>query len=341
LVEKIRFAVLGCGRMGARRIKTIQENQDSELVCVSDTVETLGRKLANEAGCEYLEDFRQAATRHDVDVVIVSLPNKFHYEATVLALRKGKHVFCEKPMARNPQEACEMVKNAKENGRYIKVGSNLRYFPNVMKAKELVERKTLGELLFIRGWIGHYGKNKLGTWFLDADMAGGGTFLDNGCHILDLTRWFMGEVSECMGLVTTAYWPIAPLDDVGLGIFKFPDGKLAFIQSSWVDFAEYMYMEIYGREGFLRIDNRLPSCQLTQGTKEGLREVSDFSLFPSQSYKLELEDFIQAIRHGRQPLASGYDGMRAVQMAFGVYESSKFGRKIDLTAAPEKEAPSI
>jgi predicted dehydrogenase len=336
LVDKIRFAVLGCGRMGSRRIKTIQENPNSELVCVNDTVETLGRKMANEFECEFLEDFRQAATRHDVDVVIVSLPNKFHYEATVLALRRDKHVFCEKPLARNPQEAREMVKTAKENAHYLKVGSNLRYFPNIIKAKELVDQKALGELLFIRGWIGHYGKNKLGTWFLDADLAGGGTFLDNGCHILDLTRWFMGEVSECMGIVTTAHWPVAPLDDVGFGIFKCPSGKLAFIQSSWVEFAEYMYMEIYGREGFLRIDNRLPCCQLTQGTKEGLREVSDFSLLPSQSYKLELEDYIRAIRDGRQPLASGYDGMRAVQMAFGVYESSKSGRKVDLGLELEK-----
>lgn len=317
--------------MGARRIGTIQANQNCELVCVSDVVESLGKKIAHDMGCEFSVDFREAATRTDVDVVLVSLPNKIHYAATVLALKDGKHVFCEKPMARNPEEAREMVQIAEGAGSFLKIGSNLRYFPNVLKAKELVEQNIIGDVLFIRGWIGHYGKNKAGTWFLDPDLAGGGTYLDNGCHILDLTRWFMGEVTECMGFVTTAHWPIAPLDDVGLGIFKGSGGKLAFIQSSWVEWSEYMYLELSGRDGFLRIDNRLPVCELTQGTKGGVKRISDFSMLPSQSYQLELEDFIGALREGKQPTASGYDGLRAVQMAYGVYESSSSGKMVDLT----------
>jgi len=330
LTDKIRFAVLGCGRMGARRIKSIKENSTSELVCISDVVEDKAKILANEAKCGYCADYRDIITRRDVDCVIVSLPNKFHYEPTVSALKSGKHVFCEKPLARTPEEALGMVRAAQKNGVYLKVGSNLRYFPNVSRAKELVDQGAIGDLLFLRGWIGHSGAGKVGTWFLDPEVSGGGTFLDNGCHILDLTRWFLGEVSECMGLVTTGYWPIAPLEDIGLGIFKTSNGKLAFIQSSWVEWSDYMYMEVYGKEGFVRVDNRSPVCQLVLGTKKGRREIFDYSLLPPQSYKLELEDFLQAIRKGKQPLASGYDGMRAVQMTFGVYQSSKLGTRVDL-----------
>ena len=293
--------------------------------------------MSNEFECDYVTNYQEVVARRDVDCVIISLPNKLHLETSVLALKNGKHVICEKPLARTPEEAAKMVKIAEKTGVHLKVGSNLRYFPNVLKAKELVDRKAIGDLLFLRGWIGHSGAGKLGTWFLDPNMAGGGTFLDNGCHILDLARWFLGEMSECMGFVATGYWPIAPLEDNGLGIFRTSDGKLAFIQSSWIEWADYMYMELYGRDGFLRIDNRNPVCQLTLGGKEGLRQAFDYSLLASQSYRLELESFVQAIRERKQPLASGYDGMRAVQMVFGVYESSKLGRMVDLRAEPQED----
>jgi len=316
--------------MGSRRIKAIRENAEAELICVSDKVESVGKTVANEAQCEYVADYRDIVERDDVDCVIVSLPNKFHLETSVAALKKGKHVLCEKPLARTPDEARQMVKIANGSKAYLKVGSNLRYFPNVMKAKELVEHESIGELLFLRGWIGHFGSSKLGTWFLDQELAGGGTFLDNGCHMLDLTRWFLGEVSECTGLITTAHLPISPLEDIGLGIFRTQNGKLAFIQSSWVEWADYMYMEIYGTQGFLRIDNRNPVCQLTLGSKVGAREIFDYALLPLQSYKIELEDFVKTIRQGKEPSPNGFDGLRVVEMVYGIYESSRSGRKVTL-----------
>ncbi len=332
MTDPLRFAVLGCGRMGARRMKTIQENKDAELVCITDLDKEKARRLANETECDYDPDYRKCVGRHDVDVVVISLPNGFHLEASVLALKNGKHTFCEKPLARTPDEARLMVSAAKESGVSLKTGSNLRYFPNVLRAKELIDIQKIGELLFVRGWIGHSGASKLGTWFLDPEMAGGGTYLDNGCHLLDLTRWFLGEVAECQGFVATVHWPVTPLDDIGLGIFKTRDGKLAFIQSSWVEWADYMYMEVYGKNGFLRIDNRNPSCHLTLGRVDGTHELLDYSHIPANSYTLELEDYVQAIRDGKQPVPSGYDGMRVVQMVHAVYESSRSGKKIDLSA---------
>jgi predicted dehydrogenase len=321
--------------MGVRRAKSIKENANCELVCTTDVVQEKSKMLANQFECDHYADYRDIIARDDVDCVIVSLPNKFHREASVSSLNSGKHVICEKPLARRPEEALEMVRAAKKNGRYLKVGSNLRYFPNVSRAKELMDGGVIGDLVFLRGWIGH-SATKLGTWFLDPDLSGGGTYLDNGCHLLDLTRWFLGEFSECMGFVTTGCLPTAPVEDVGLGVFKTLKGKLAFIQSSWIEWADYMYMEVYGTEGFVRIDNRNPVCQLTLGRKGGLREVFDYSLLAAQSYNLELDDFVKAVRVGEQPLASGYDGMRAVHMACAVYESSKLGKKVDITAEPEE-----
>jgi predicted dehydrogenase len=120
-----------------------------------------------------------------------------------------------------------------------------------------------------------------------------------------------------------------------MGIFRFAGGALASLHSSWTEWNEYMYLEIYGKEGYLRIDGRQPHCLTILGRRNGDRDVFDFSSQPPQSYQLEFDDFVQAIRTNRQPLPSGFDGLRAVQMAYGIYESSRSGRSIPVWSPVE------
>ncbi|MBC7232369.1 MAG: Gfo/Idh/MocA family oxidoreductase [Chloroflexi bacterium] len=326
---KLRFAVIGCGRMGLRRMQTIVDHPQAELICVVDVSEQQARVAANKYGCPYYLNYGEILSREDIDCVIVSVPNKWHKEIVVSFLNSKKHVFCEKPLARNPEEAKAMVDAAVQNGVTLKTGSNLRFFPSVLKAKELLDRGAIGELLFLRSWIGHGGWVQ-GRWFTQPEIAGGGTFLDNGCHVLDITRWFLGEIKSCVGVIKTSLWPIEPLEDNGFGIFETVDGKIAFVHASWTEWAGYMYMEIYGSEGYIRIDNRGKACKTILGKREGGEKVFDFSSLPPTSYWDELDDYIRALREGRQPLPSGFDGLRAVQMAWGVYESARTGRKIQI-----------
>jgi len=326
---KLRFAVIGCGRMGLRRMQTIVNHRQAELACVVDVHEQEARAAADKYGCPYYLSYKEILPREDIDCVIVSVPNKWHKETVVAALDSKKHVFCEKPLARNPQEAQAMVDAAVRNGVTLKTGSNLRFFPSVLKAKQLLDERAIGELLFLRSWIGHGGWTQ-GRWYTNEEIAGGGTFLDNGCHVLDITRWFLGEVKSCVGMVQTNLWPVEPLEDNGFGIFETVDGKTALIHASWTEWAGYMYMEIYGSEGYIRIDNRGKKCKTILGKREGGEKVFDFSSLPPTSYWAELDDYIRALREGRQPLPSGFDGLRAVQMAWGVYESARTGRKIQI-----------
>jgi predicted dehydrogenase len=332
--EKLRFATIGCGRMGLRRMKSIIDHPDTELICVADSDNDRAKQVAKDTKTEHVivED---AITRPDLDCVVISVPNKFHPETVVPALENGKHVWCEKPLARNPEEGLQMVKAAIGSGSFLKTGSNLRYFPSVQKAKELLDKAAIGEVLFVRGWIGNAGW-QLKSWYSDSDTIGAGTFLDNGSHLLDIYRWFLGEPVECVGYSSTVHWPISPLEDNAMGVFKFANGRLASLHSSWTEWAEYMYVEIYGKEGYIRIDNRLPSCLTTHGRKDGPAEVFDFSKDPPQSYALEFDDFVKAIRAKRQPQPSGLDGLRAVQMAYGVYESSRSGKSMPLWEEGDK-----
>jgi len=326
--DELRFAVVGIGGFGSRRVKAVGK-AGGRVACLVDLDEERISKMASELGCDYSTDYRKAVKRDDVDCVIVATPNKFHAPITIAALEAGKHTICEKPLARTPKEARAMVDAAKKNKVFLKTGSNLRYFSNVKKAKELIAEKVIGDPLFIRGWIGHDGKKVLHAWNVKKDIAGGGTFLDNGAHILDLFRWFLGDFSECFGWVRTLLMPI-DVEDNGVGLFRTKDEKMAFIQSSWTEWSGYMYMEVYGSDGCLYIDNRLGTSKTTYGDRKEIRRVFDYSTEPPQSYELELKDFIDCIKRGNQPMASGYDGMKVIEMIHGIYESSKTGRKVKL-----------
>jgi UDP-N-acetyl-2-amino-2-deoxyglucuronate dehydrogenase len=333
--ERIRFGVTGCGRMGLRRIRTIANHPRTELAFVCDNNEELAKKTAVEWQCDYFVDLEKAVKQVSVDCVVVSVPNKFHPSAVIQMLNEGKHVFCEKPLSRNPQEGIEMVKAAIANKKSLKVGSNLRYFPSVLKAKELLDDKAIGDPIFIRGWVGNAGWQVDG-WYSDIDMIGGGTFLDNGSHLLDIYRWFLGEVEECTGFTSTNYWQIAPLEDNAMGVFKFKGGQLGFLHSSWTEWVDYMYMEIYGKDGYIRIDNRNPNSLTVLGRKVEPAQLFDFSRLKPQSYDLEFNYYVGALEGNQQPLPSGFDGLRAVQMAWGVYESSQTGKKVSLWGEEEE-----
>lgn len=337
-MSELSFAVVGCGGFGSRRVNALRRI-GAKIACLVDIDENVVSKMAQEAKCDYYADFQKAVTRKDVDCVIVATPNKFHAPISIAALEAEKHVICEKPLARTPDEAHEMVEAARKNKVFLKTGSNLRYFSNARKAKELVDSGVIGKPLFIRGWIGHDGKKILHAWNVKKDISGGGTILDNGAHILDLFRWFAGDFSECFGYVKTLHMPI-DVEDNGMGLFRAGDGRMAFVQSSWTEWSGYMYMEVYGSEGSVIIDNRgekvvntgkwVVTSNTTYTAKDGSRQLFDYSAEPPQSYELELKDFIDCVKKKRQPMASGHDGMKVVEMANAIYESSRKGRIVKL-----------
>ena len=327
---KVRFGVIGCGRMGLRRASIITNHQNSELVGVADTSEDLAIKASKDYKCAYFADYKDLVNHPDIDCIVICTPNSLHLPMTSAAAANKKHIFCEKPLARNPKEAIAMVKASNKNNVFLKVGSNLRFFPNVIKAKEIYDSGIIGDAIFFRGWIGVAGTHLDKTWFSDPEQSGGGVFLDMGCHLFDLSRLFLGEVEECTGYTDTLHWPVKPIEDIGMGIFKFNGGKLASIQATWMEWADYTYIEIYGKDGYIRIDCRMPNNSTTVGTRDGHKEVFDYTLEKSISYETEFNSFISAILNQTQPQPSGYDGQRSVQMAHALYKSSKLGKSVKI-----------
>jgi len=271
-----------------------------------------------------------------LDCVWVCVPNSFHREIALRILESGIHVVCEKPLSTNPQHAWEMVRAANERGVFLKTASNHRYMPNVQRAREILLSGEIGKPIFLRGFIGHRGTEFHAPWFLQPELSGGGTLIDNGVHLLDLSRWFLGEATECIGLIDTRYMKTATVEDQALAIFRIGDNACVSINCSWTEWYGYLYFEVYGEKGFLTVDCRRGN-KLTYGLRsdDQINEF-DFTGLPPQSYRLEAEQLVSYLREKRQPEPSGEDGARVIEMVDAVYRSSKLKQWVRL---PERRAP--
>ena len=322
----MNVAVIGCGRMGARRARTVVQRADTALAAVADVDPARAEALAAELHCAWERDVEAVVSRDDVDTVFVCSPNALHVHHAVAALEAGKHVVCEKPLATNPVDASMMVAAAERNGVTLKVGANLRFFANVMKAVALVRSGRIGEPRTLRGWIGNNGW-PAGGWFADPVMAGGGTILDNGCHLFDLTRRLLGDMSACMGTTASVLWDIA-VEDNGVGVFTSDAGRLAIVQASWTEWTTYFSFDVHGTDGVVTVDNRLPAECTRIVTRDGVVEEFDFAGKRNDTYALELEDYVAARRENRVPEPTGFDGLKVVEMAHAVYRSAAEGRMV-------------
>jgi predicted dehydrogenase len=323
----MRVAVVGCGGIGNRRAQAIRNLEAAELVCGIDLDEAAAERFGEKYGVEWGTDWRWAADRPDVDLVIISTANSAHAETSIGCLEAGKHVICEKPLARNPVECQAMVEAAQRAGKKLKTGFNHRYSHQTWKAHELLQQGAIGEIIFIRGRTGHGAGEQLAErWFGNFELSGGGTFLDNGVHLLDLARWFMGEFVEAVGYKTTHIPKLGQCEDNGFGLYKTTDGRVCALQSSWTQWRGYLMMEIFGTQGELIINYDESSCTLVRRGAE--TTAWSFAGIPDRSWEREIEEMMAAVREDREPLANGHDGMRAVQMAYAVYESAESGQTV-------------
>jgi len=326
MADRVKFAVVGVGDFGQKRIKAIVRSGVAELLYVVDMDKEKAESTAMDIGAEALT-FEELLHRSDYDVAIVAVPNRFHEPTVLRLLRAGKDVWCEKPMSMDVASARRMVEESLRTGRVLKVGSNVRYFPNVIRAADLLRRGFVGEPFLFRGWIGNDGSHLLRKeWYRDKEVIGGGTLLDNGVHLLDLIRYLVGEIRACqLCTCLNLRWRLDDLEDNCVAIYDLINGGVALVHSSWTERPGYMYFEIQGDEGYVQVDARWSRALLTYG-KVGEKPVhEDHTDYPKRSYELELEDFVGDYNRGLHPRPTSYDGYRAVKIVCLSYQAAALG----------------
>jgi predicted dehydrogenase len=331
----VRVAIVGCGVIGRRRAAAAVGTGDVVLVAV-DADEACARALAGEVGGRPATDWRDVVGDAEIDAVVVATPNKHGAEIAAALLEAGKHVLCEKPLGRTAAEAARAVASARSRGRVLKVGFNHRHHPALSRAHELGSAGAIGPLLGIRAVYGHGGRPGYDReWRGDAELAGGGEMLDQGVHIVDLCRWFLGDFERVFGTVATWYWPVEPLEDNGFAIMRTARGQVASLHTSWTQWRNLFRFEVIGRDGYLIVDGLGGSYgveRLVVGTRHGEGAVPDEKEWRHEggdvSWAEEWREFTTAVREGREPLGNGDDGYAAAQLIDAIYESARSGAPV-------------
>jgi predicted dehydrogenase len=305
---------------------------------VADIDEHHASTTASSVGASSTLDWRQIIDHSGIDAVVVCTPNKHASPIGVAALEAGKHVLCEKPLGRNSTEAERLVATARAAGLTLKTGFNHRHHPAISKAHTLCTNGDLGPLLTVRAAYGHGGRPGYDTeWRADPDLAGGGELLDQGVHLIDLARWFLGDFVAATGVTATWFWDVHPLEDNCFALLRTGDGKVANIHSSWTQWKNLFRFEVFGRDGFILVEGLGGSYgaeRLTFGRRlptSGPPVIQDF-LFEGEdvSWALEWQEFTHAIAEHRPPLGDGCDGLAASDVVEAIYASSRDGTTHDV-----------
>jgi len=320
--------IVGCGLIGQKRAKALGEGR---LLACADANESRARLLAGSSGPKAFGDWRAMLAMPEVEVVVVATRHDSLAGITLAAIEAGKHVLVEKPAARNAAELEPVMKAAERRGVKVRVGFNHRYHRAFRKARELFESGALGELMFLRARYGHGGR--LGydkEWRAKPEISGGGELIDQGPHLIDLARWFLGEFHEVQGFAHTYFWDM-PVDDNGFLLLRTCNQQVAFLHASCTEWKNIFSMEIYGRQAKLEISGL--------GGSYGLEKVTYYKMLPEMgppetmsweypmgddSWEVEMAEFYEDIRLGRSPAASLKDASAALKIIERIYRESGY-----------------
>ena len=326
----MRFALIGCGGIGELRAAALRETPGASLTAVSDIDAQRAEQIAG--GAAVTTDWRELLKRDDVDAIIVSTPPHLHVDMTVEALQAGKHVLCEKPLARNLEECQRMVDAATASGRQLATGFNYRFYPSILKASELLASGKIGKLDHIRSYTGYSATAHHQEWLHEFETMGGGALRDNGVHLIDLTCFFLGDVADVTGLSTNNVWQFDGCEDNGFALIRNRAGNIATLQASWTEWAGYrLKVEIYGDRGYIKASCFPMITEIGWATERAGKLQKKKFYFPrtflfehlksyrwgvSESFKLEFKAFMDMAAGNPSAIASGADGMLAIEVAF-------------------------
>lgn len=339
----VGVAVIGCGKIAQiRHIPEYFENEDVRLIGLFDNNLPRAEELAARYGCCAYKSLDQLLSDDSVDAVSVCVANNAHAEVSIKALRAGKHVLCEKPMAVTIEECEEMVRTADECGLKLMIAQNQRYAVAHMKARELVENGIIGKVLTFRTTFGHAGPEKWSidpgnsTWFFDKKKAAMGVMADLGIHKTDLIQYILGTkiVSVTATLRTLDKrgpdGELIGVDDNAVCIYEMNDKSIGTMTASWTYCgADDDSTQLYGTEGNMYINEiDRPSIVIRKGSNEEVIEVETGQNLQTNSGIVDA--FVDSIVSDTEPPVSGRDVLASMRAVFAAIRSSETGTRIEI-----------
>lgn len=316
----LRLAVVGCGRIAADYFQALAALQEYRVVAAVDPEPTRCESLAPGASSHRGLDGLLKHHGESLDAALVLTPPDTHRELASRLLAHGCHVFCEKPLTVNTEEAKGMLAAANDSKRTLMMGSKFRYVPDVDMARRLLQEDCIGRVaLFEISFCGPVDMSD--RWNADPATAGGGVLIDNGCHAVDVARYLIGPIDG----VHAAFGPDLqglPVEDTARILFQFREGALGAVDVSWsVGKAQDAYVRVHGERGTLEV-----GFQQSRYRVHGADGWTGFGQGYDKrvAFRRQLEDFAKAIRGGT-PTIDGEDALASVQVIDAAYRSARSG----------------
>lgn len=321
-----KVGIIGFGLIGKKRARNLG---DGKLLGISDLTQ-VNKSDVNLNDVSFFENWKDLVKINEIDIIIVATPNNLCFEIIKECIKNKKHILVEKPAAINSKELVKLIELSKKSDVKIHVGFNHRFHPAIIEAKNIIDQKKLGELMFIRARYGHGGR--LGyekEWRADPKISGGGEIMDQGCHLIDLSRWFLqNEFSKCLSSSKTYFWDMK-VEDNGFMILETPDNKTAFLHVSCTEWKNLFSMEIYGKKGKLKIDGL--------GGSYGVETLTYYKMLPEmgppkiqewvydgddKSWEVEINQFYDVISNDKKPSVGLVDAMETLKIVEQIYEDN-------------------
>jgi len=345
-MKKKRIGIVGYGVVGKRRRQFIDAHPLLETVAISDV--RLKSQEADSDGIRIFSNYLDLLNE-DLDAVFISVPNYYASEITIAGIKKGLHVFCEKPPGRTVEDIKAVIAVEKKNPKIVlKYGFNHRYHDSVIEALKIIQSGVLGEVINIDSV---YGKSKIvdkkvATWRSSREKAGGGILLDQGIHMLDLIRFFCGEFEEVKSFITNDFWK-HDIEDNAFAIMKNKRGLVASLHSSATLWEHLFSLNIYLTKGFLKLSGLLTSTRsygeetLVIGKRsnspDGKMTLKTLRFHEDNSWKYEIDEFARAIT-GKQKITFGIsmDALETMKLVYRMYYADAEWRKKYRIKNPDK-----
>ena len=316
----INVGVIGVGNMGKHHARVYSELKECRLTAVSDIDEEKGKKIAKQYNCTYYKNFQDMLK--DVDAVSIAVPTVFHKAVALECIKAGKHVLIEKPIADTVENAKEIIEAAKRNRVKIAVGHVERFNPGVQRLKSMMKKGELGTITTVLA-------RRVGVF--PPQIKDANVIIDLAVHDIDILNYLLGKMPTRIH-AEAGKALISRREDYADILLKY-DGINAFVQVNWITPIKIRSLAITGTKGYAELNYVTQEFMLYKSKYErkfetfedivkfAEPEIIRIKVRKSEPLKEELKDFISCIKSNKQPLVSGEDGLKALELALDIVKS--------------------
>ncbi|MDV3429577.1 MAG: Gfo/Idh/MocA family oxidoreductase [Bacillota bacterium] len=342
-MKKYKFAIAGCGTIGAIHAECINQIDNAELSAVYDANEENSKKLSSVYNCCCYSDLNQMLSNEDIDIVCICTPSGLHAEYGIKCAQAKKHVICEKPIETTIEKAESLIKACEQEGVKLSVISQHRFDKCIVELKRAIDAGELGKLCFGESFTKWYRSREYyesskwrGTWKLD----GGGALINQSIHYIDLLQYLLGPVREVYGVCSSMGHNGIEVEDEALATVRFKNGAIGMIEGNTNAYPGFFTrLDIYGEKASVVVENdnitmwknrngTERKTEFINGTAEAYSSASSSRVSNFNSHIQQFKDVIQAIEDDRKPKVDGYEALKPLRIIMAVYESNKTGRPV-------------